>query len=212
MVLKSVDHLLLDSLVFVKRVGGQRMADGDFFCSWDVESFFMTGEALEAYNQELKVAEQLAVKTRTESDEMTRRLKSAQEKQTAQEFVQRSYISSQLSALRSILSIKETDASDHKSKLAQPVSLITNLKALLGDLDPSKLIQQPGPMNAERLTDLITALLHTCTVGMSAIAGPLHQVMEQSGFQHLKTALACLFVSGIEYDHPDRVKVLVAST
>ena len=58
----------------------------------------------------------------------------------------------------SIKYFKETDASDHKSKIAQPVSLVTNLKALLGDLDPAKLITQPGPMNAERLKDLITAL------------------------------------------------------
>ena len=43
-------------------------------------------------------------------------------------------------------------------------------------------------------------------VGMSAIAGPLHQVMEQSGFQHLKTPPACLYSSGMDYDHPNRKK------
>ena len=34
----------------------------------------------------------------------------------------------------SILSIKDADATDHKLKIAQPVSLITNMKQLLGDL------------------------------------------------------------------------------
>ena len=171
----------------------------------------LSGPELEAYNDAVRTAENAAARTRAESDEMTKRLEAAQKKQTAQEFVQKSYISSQLTALKSILSIKEVDSADHKSKIAQPVSLVTNLKSLLGDLDPSKLITQPGPMNAERLKDLITALLHTCPVGMSAIAGPLHQAMEQSGFQHLKAAPACLFTSGFEYDHPNRMKDPVTS-
>ena len=56
---------------------------------------------------------------------------SAHKKQTAQEFVQKSYIASQLTALKAILSIKDADAADHISKIAQPVSLITNMKQLL---------------------------------------------------------------------------------
>ena len=102
------------------------------------------------------------------------------------ESIELSYVASQLTALKAILSIKDADATDHKSKIAQPVSLVTNMKQLLGDLDPAKLCTQPGPLNAVRLKETLTALLHTCPVGMSAIAGPLHQVMEQSGFQHLK--------------------------
>ena len=47
---------------------------------------------------------------------------------------------------------------------------------------------------------------------MSAIAGPLHQAMEQSGFQHLKSLPACLFTSGLDYDHPDRLKDPITST
>ena len=58
---------------------------------------------------------------------------------------------------------------------------------------------------------LSPALLHTCPVGMSASAGPLHQVMEQSGFQHLKTPPACLYSSGMDYDHPNRKKDPVTS-
>ena len=73
---------------------------------------------------------------------MTQRLESAQKKQTAQEFVQKSYVASQLTALKAILCIKDADAADHKSKIAQPVSLITNMKQLLGDLDPAKLCTQ----------------------------------------------------------------------
>ena len=69
-------------------------------------------------------------------------MESAQKKQTAQEFVQKSYVTSQLTALRAILSIKDADGADHKSKIAQPVSLITNMKQLPGDLDPSKLCTQ----------------------------------------------------------------------
>eukprot|EP01048_Picozoa_sp_COSAG05_P015208 COSAG05_NODE_1808_length_4041_cov_7733.319127_1_plen_67_part_00 len=66
-----------------------------------------------------------------------------------------------MTALRAILSIKDADGADHKSKIAQPVSLITNMKQLLGDLDPSKLCTQTGPLNVARLKETLTALLHT---------------------------------------------------
>ena len=158
------------------------------------------------WEEKIRNAQEYADTARRESEAMTQRLEAAQKKQTAQEFVQRSYVASQLTALKAILSIKDADATDHKSKIAQPVSLVTNMKQLLGDLDPAKLCTQPGPLNAVRLKETLTALLHTCPVGMSAIAGPLHQVMEQSGFQHLKVPPACLYYSGMDYDHPNRKK------
>ena len=98
-------------------------------------------------------AQEYADKARLESEAMTQRLESDQKKWTAQEFVQRSYVASQLTALKSILSIKDADATDHKSKIAQPVSLVTNMKQLLGDLDPAKLRTQTGPLNAVRLRE-----------------------------------------------------------
>ena len=158
------------------------------------------------YEEQLRVARAAAAAARKASSEMTTRLELAQKKQTSQEFVQRSYIASTLTALKSVLSIKDGDATDHKSKIAQPVSLVTNCKTLLGDLEIDKLINTPGPMNAVRLKEFITALLHTVPVGMSAIAGPLHMVMEQSGFQHHKVAPACLHTVGMDYDHPNRLR------
>jgi hypothetical protein len=65
-----------------------------------------------------------------------------------------------------VLSIKDGDATDHKSKIAQPVSLVTNCKTLLGNLEIDKLINTPGLMNAVRLKEFITALLHTVPVGI----------------------------------------------
>ena len=80
-------------------------------------------ESRQDWNDEIIEAQTLVDAARDEPEAMARRLESAQKKQTAQEFVQRSYVTSQLSALKSILSIKEADATDHKSKIAQPVSL-----------------------------------------------------------------------------------------
>ena len=158
----------------------------------------LSDEQRQDWADKIQQAQEQADQARSDSEAMTQRLESAQKKQTAQEFVQKSYVTSQLTALRAILSIKDADGADHKSKIAQPVSLITNMKQLLGDLDPSKLCTQTGPLNAARLKETLTALLHTCPVGMSGIAGPLHQAMEQSGFQHLKVPSACLHNSGME--------------
>ena len=51
---------------------------------------------------------------------MTQRLEAAQKKQTAQEFVQRSYVASQLTALKTILSIKDADATGDLHLLKAP--------------------------------------------------------------------------------------------
>ena len=58
-----------------------------------------TAELQTKWDAKIAEAQALADNARTESDAMTKRLESAQMKQTAQEFVQRSYVASQRSAL-----------------------------------------------------------------------------------------------------------------
>ena len=56
------------------------------------------------WEEKIRNAQEYADTARRESEAMTQRLEAAQKKQTAQEFVQRSYVASQLTALKAILS------------------------------------------------------------------------------------------------------------
>ena len=57
------------------------------------------------WEEKIRNAQEYADTARRESEAMTQRLEAAQKKQTAQEFVQRSYVASQLTALKAILTV-----------------------------------------------------------------------------------------------------------
>eukprot|EP01047_Picozoa_sp_COSAG01_P098880 COSAG01_NODE_28993_length_647_cov_44.919708_1_plen_93_part_00 len=65
----------------------------------------------------------------------------------------------------------------------------TNLKEIMSDLKPDDLTTKPGPSHASRFKDMLKTLLTSYpNNSLSAIAGPIMQVMEESRYSEYHCA------------------------
>eukprot|EP01049_Picozoa_sp_SAG25_P000265 SAG25_NODE_8_length_29132_cov_108.213895_2_plen_96_part_00 len=72
---------------------------------------------------------------------------------------------------------------------------VQSMKEIMSDLKPDDLTTKPGPSHASRFKDMLKTLLTSYPNSLSAIAGPIMQVMEESRYSEYKSAPCDLGIS-----------------